>query len=116
MNPAEFSSAAERFADISRQIIQEEINKPREIEVKEDATPVTLVDQAVERALRTAIEQEFPTHGIIGEEFDDVRRDADYIWVLDPIDGTKAFMAGFPVFGTLIALTFKRLSDLGCPG
>lgn len=67
--------------------------------------PVTAADRAAEQAMRTLIRRHFPEHGIIGEEFGNDRDDAEYVWVLDPIDGTKSFIAGMPVWGTLIALT-----------
>ena len=113
MHAPKFADSAGRFADISRKIIQQALSQPFQVEVKADATPVTPIDRAVEQALRSAIEQEFPDHGIFGEEYDSVRLDSDYVWVLDPIDGTKAFMAGLPVFGTLIALTHRGKPILG---
>src|SRR4051794_38675415 len=67
--------------------------------------PVTAADRAAEGAMRTLIHDTFPDHGIIGEEFGDDRADAEYVWVLDPIDGTKSFISGMPAWGTLIALT-----------
>ena len=67
--------------------------------------PVTAADHAAENAMRALIRQTFPEHGVIGEEFGSDRPDAEYVWVLDPIDGTKSFMAGMPAWGTLIALT-----------
>jgi myo-inositol-1(or 4)-monophosphatase len=67
--------------------------------------PVTAADHAAEAAMRALIRQNFPEHGIIGEEQGAERADAEYVWVLDPIDGTKSFIAGMPVWGTLIALT-----------
>jgi myo-inositol-1(or 4)-monophosphatase len=67
--------------------------------------PVTAADRAGEAAMRALIRRSFPEHGIIGEEYGDERADAEYVWVLDPIDGTKSFIAGLPVWGTLIALT-----------
>jgi myo-inositol-1(or 4)-monophosphatase len=66
--------------------------------------PVTAADQAAETAMRTLIRRAFPDHGIIGEEFGQERADAEYVWVLDPIDGTKSFISGMPTWGTLIAL------------
>lgn len=66
--------------------------------------PVTAADRAAETAMRALIRKHFPAHGIVGEEFDDVKSDAPYTWVLDPIDGTKSFIAGMPVWGTLIGL------------
>src|SRR5215467_1480103 len=67
--------------------------------------PVTAADRAAENAMRTLIRATFPEHGIIGEEFGSERADAEYVWVLDPIDGTKSFISGMPAWGTLIALT-----------
>jgi myo-inositol-1(or 4)-monophosphatase len=67
--------------------------------------PVTAADRAAEQAMRALIHRTFPDHGIIGEEFGAERSDAEYVWVLDPIDGTKSFIAGMPAWGTLIALT-----------
>lgn len=67
--------------------------------------PVTEADHAAENAMRRLIEAYFPAHGIIGEEFGAVQEDAEYVWVLDPIDGTKSFICGFPTWGTLIGLT-----------
>lgn len=66
--------------------------------------PVTAADRAAETAMRALIRKHFPAHGIVGEEFDDVKSNAPYTWVLDPIDGTKSFIAGMPVWGTLIGL------------
>jgi len=66
--------------------------------------PVTEADHAAEAAMRRRIQETFPQHGIIGEEFGSMRADADYVWVLDPIDGTKSFIAGLPMWGTLIGL------------
>ena len=66
--------------------------------------PVTEADRAAETAMRSLILSTFPAHGIVGEEFDDHQPDAEYVWVLDPIDGTKSFISGFPTWGTLVAL------------
>src|SRR6185295_18307309 len=66
--------------------------------------PVTEADRAAEQAMRTLIRKNFPSHGIIGEEFGDDRPDSPYVWVLDPIDGTKSFISGTPAWGTLIGL------------
>jgi len=72
--------------------------------------PVTEADRGAENAMRRLIEEAFPGHGIIGEEFGSRRSDAEYVWVLDPIDGTKSFICGFPTWGTLIGL-----AHLGAP-
>jgi myo-inositol-1(or 4)-monophosphatase len=66
--------------------------------------PVTAADRAAEQAMRALIRASFPEHGIVGEEFGNERTDAEYVWVLDPIDGTKSFISGMPAWGTLIAL------------
>ena len=67
--------------------------------------PVTAADRAAEAAMRALIKRTFPEHGVVGEEFGADNADAEYVWVLDPIDGTKSFICGLPVWGTLIALT-----------
>ncbi len=113
MDAAQFVDDASRFAEISHEIIREEIYRPREVSVKSNATPVTPIDQKVELALRAAIEETFPAHGIVGEEYDSVNPDSDYVWVLDPIDDTMAFIAGLPTFSTLIALTWRGSPILG---
>jgi myo-inositol-1(or 4)-monophosphatase len=66
--------------------------------------PVTAADHAAETAMRALIRRTFPEHGVIGEEYGPDRADAEYVWVLDPIDGTKSFISGMPAWGTLIAL------------
>ena len=65
---------------------------------------MTAADRAAEVAMRTLIKKTFPEHGIVGEELGAERPDAEYVWVLDPIDGTKSFICGLPAWGTLIAL------------
>ncbi|WP_298967462.1 histidinol-phosphatase [uncultured Methylobacterium sp.] len=67
--------------------------------------PVTEADRAGETVMRRLIKQTFPSHGILGEEFGTEGADAEYVWVLDPIDGTRGFIAGLPLWGTLIGLT-----------
>src|SRR2546423_11906700 len=67
--------------------------------------PVTAADRAAEAAMRALIKQNFPEHGIVGEEYGNENTGAEYVWVLDPIDGTKSFIAGMPAWGSLIALT-----------
>ncbi|MBN2353618.1 MAG: histidinol-phosphatase [Spirochaetales bacterium] len=74
------------------------------VESKADATPVTVADRLAEEKLRALIGREFPDHGVIGEEFGETNADAEYVWIVDPIDGTKSFVAGVPLFGTLIGL------------
>ncbi len=78
-----------------------------------DFDPVTEADRAAEAVMRRLIKSNFPQHGIVGEEFGNEREDADYVWVLDPIDGTRAFISGIPVWGTLIGLTRKGVPVYG---
>ncbi len=73
--------------------------------LKQDATPVTEIDQEVEKFLRQQINMHFPHHGIIGEEYGKTESSSEYTWLIDPIDGTRALMAGFPTFTILLALS-----------
>lgn len=74
-----------------------------QVETKGDGSPVTIADREAERSARVWLEERFPQDGLLGEEFDDVRPDAKRRWILDPIDGTKAFVRGVPLWGTLVA-------------
>ena len=101
------------LADAAGAVIRPYFRKPLAISDKPDLTPVTVADRAAEKTMRALIEARFPKHGILGEEFGRVREDAEFIWTLDPIDGTKSFISGIPLFGTLIALTLDGRSILG---
>src|SRR5258705_2973118 len=102
--PAEFVALAERLADASGKIVRRYFRTSVEIITKADDSPVTIADRETETALRQMVELAYPDHGLIGEEFSAERADAEYVWVFDPIDGTKSFITGRPLFGTLIAL------------
>jgi inositol-phosphate phosphatase / L-galactose 1-phosphate phosphatase / histidinol-phosphatase len=104
---------ASHLADAAGDLIRPHFRKPLAIAEKADLTPVTVADRAAEETMRGLIERHFPEHGILGEEFGGVREDAEFVWVLDPIDGTKSFISGVPLFGTLIALTRNRHPILG---
>jgi inositol-phosphate phosphatase/L-galactose 1-phosphate phosphatase/histidinol-phosphatase len=108
INTKELIQFANELANASSDIVRSYYGKKIDFEVKEDASPVTSADKEVERALRALIRSTYPDHGIIGEEFEDVNADARYTWVLDPIDGTKSFMIGRPIFGTLISLLSRN--------
>ncbi len=84
------------------------------LEMKSDESPVTLADRRAEEVMRRLIEKRFPDHGIVGEEYGTVRGDAEFVWVLDPIDGTKSFITAVPLFGTLIGLLHQGRPVLGC--
>ena len=100
----DFVEFAHLLADAAGGIVVPAIRSRRVVHRKADASPVTEVDRAVETRLREMIAARFPDHGVVGEEFGGERLDAEHVWVLDPVDGTKAFMAGLPVYGTLIGL------------
>ncbi|HVS51845.1 MAG TPA: histidinol-phosphatase [Opitutaceae bacterium] len=84
------------------------------VETKADLTPVTVADRGAEELMRAQIKKRFPEHGIVGEEFGSERADAEFVWMLDPIDGTKSFISGVPLWGTLIALLHHGQPILGC--
>ncbi|TVV70585.1 histidinol-phosphatase [Sphingomonas solaris] len=95
---------ARRLADAAGAAIRPFFRAAFTMETKADASPVTQADRAAEAAIRTILEAERPGDGIVGEEYGTVREGAERVWVLDPIDGTRSFIAGRPIFGTLIAL------------
>jgi fructose-1,6-bisphosphatase/inositol monophosphatase family enzyme len=99
--------AALRFARLSRAVIRRRVARGFRTRLKPDASFVTDVDLAVERALRGAIGRAFPTHGIVGEELPATRPGADYQWILDPIDGTTSLTHGIPFYGTIIGLRHR---------
>jgi inositol-phosphate phosphatase/L-galactose 1-phosphate phosphatase/histidinol-phosphatase len=80
---------------------------------KEDDSPVTIADREIEQKIRELIFEKYPDHGIIGEEYGNHQEHRDYTWIIDPIDGTSSFIVGRPIFGNLIALTFKQKVILG---
>lgn len=84
------------------------------LEIKADESPVTLADRRAEEVMRRLIEKRYPDHGIVGEELGTVRNDAEFVWVLDPIDGTKSFITNIPLFGTLIGLLHEGRPVVGC--
>lgn len=84
------------------------------VQTKADQSPVTVADRGAEQLMRARIARRFPSHGIIGEEFGTEHEEAEFVWVLDPIDGTKSFITGVPLWGTLIALLHEGQPVLGC--
>jgi inositol-phosphate phosphatase/L-galactose 1-phosphate phosphatase/histidinol-phosphatase len=93
-----------KLADYARTSVLSYFRKPLAVDTKGDHSPVTVADRETERKMRKLISETFPGHGILGEEFEDKNTDAPYVWALDPIDGTKSFITGSPLFGTLISL------------
>lgn len=106
-------SFANRLADAAGAAIRPYFRTRFAYEAKADHSPVTVADRAAEAAIRAIIEAEHPGDGIVGEEYGNVRDRASRVWVLDPIDGTRAFMTGRPIFGTLIALLEEGVPVLG---
>ena len=104
---------AKRAAHLSRPILRRYFRAKLDVIRKGDESPVTRADREAEAAIRQLLAREVPDHGIIGEEHGNERTNADYVWVLDPLDGTRAFVVGKPIFGTLIALAHKGRPVLG---
>jgi len=94
---------ATQLADVARRIAVRHFRTPVAVQRKSDGTPVTAVDRDIETGMRRMIRATFPGHAIRGEEFA-AEGGGEFTWVLDPIDGTKSFITGFPLFGSLIAL------------
>jgi len=116
MNASElehFTQCGIRALDASRAYIREYTRKPFNFEVKTDGSPVTSVDKAAEDKIREIITAEHPDHGMIGEERKAYAPDSEFVWTIDPIDGTLPFLAGIPVFGTLLALLHNGIPVLG---
>ena len=106
MTAIDFSSFVDQLATASGDTILPFFRTALTVENKKAGgfDPVTAADRAAEQSMRTLIRRQFPDHGILGEEYGSERTDAEYVWVLDPIDGTKSFISGMPVWGTLIGL------------
>jgi inositol-phosphate phosphatase/L-galactose 1-phosphate phosphatase/histidinol-phosphatase len=110
---AELVALAQTLADAARPIVSRHFRTQVVIDDKSDASPVTIADRDAETAMRKILSERMPGHGVFGEEHGAERTDADHVWVLDPIDGTKAFITGLPIFGTLIALLHRGVPVLG---
>ena len=104
---------AEQLAELSAAVIRPYFRSALAVDDKSDASPVTQADREAEQAMRALIKATRPQDGIIGEEFGNENEDADWVWVLDPVDGTKAFITGRPIFVTLIGLLYRGVPVLG---
>jgi myo-inositol-1(or 4)-monophosphatase len=106
MTAVDFTSFVDQLATASGDTILPFFRTALAVENKKTAgfDPVTAADRAAENAMRALIRKHFPAHGILGEEYESENPDAEYVWVLDPIDGTKSFIAGMVAWGTLIGL------------
>lgn len=110
---ADFFAFAETLADAAAELVRPYFQRPIEVEAKAGDSPVTIADRAVETLLRDMVATAYPDHGVIGEEFSDTNADAEYVWVFDPIDGTRSFIIGVPLFTTLISLVRNGAPVLG---
>jgi histidinol phosphatase-like enzyme (inositol monophosphatase family) len=101
-SPAELLKAAIDFSAAATGIPMRYFRSGVAVEDKADESPVTIADRETETAIRAEIEKRFPDHGIFGEEFGKSHADAEFTWIVDPIDGTRSFICGVPLFGMLI--------------
>jgi histidinol phosphatase-like enzyme (inositol monophosphatase family) len=104
---------AHHLANTAGEILRKHYRMPVDVDRKADASPVTLADRDVESAMRTLIESHYPEHGIVGEEYANFQEQSIVQWVLDPIDGTRSFIGGYPLFTTLIAVAYHGAPVLG---
>ncbi|WP_022728929.1 histidinol-phosphatase [Fodinicurvata sediminis] len=110
---AETTDFAAELAQRAGRLALQYFRQRLDIEVKGDDSPVTIADRAVERLLRTGIRERFPEHAILGEEFGQTGSNEAFTWVLDPIDGTRSFITGWPIWGTLVSLLHNGRPELG---
>jgi histidinol-phosphatase len=104
MTKSEFLRVAIDAARAGERVIHRYYRKNIEVKVKDDRTPVTIADVETEQAIKQVITRHFPEHGIYGEETGVDKPDAEFVWLIDPIDGTKSFVRRYPFFSTQIAL------------
>tara|TARA_B100000686_G_C16611601_1_gene874119 strand:+ start:234 stop:1016 length:783 start_codon:yes stop_codon:yes gene_type:complete len=116
--PKEYIEFANLLADESSEIILKYFRSELDIESKSDNSPVTIADKETETLIREKILKKYKNHGILGEEHKNINLDNEFVWVIDPIDGTRSFIAGHKDFGTLISLLHNQTPILGiinCP-
>jgi histidinol-phosphatase len=111
--PSAYLEAALEAAEAAAEVIRKAYRGNFEVRYKEDASPVTEVDVAAERAIKAVLQVRFPGHGFYGEELGREAGDAEHLWLVDPIDGTKAFVRGYPLFSVQIALMHRGELVLG---
>ena len=109
----EMLAVALQAATSARELILSYYNGHFDIEIKADQTPVTVADRAAERLIRETISSTYPEHGIFGEEYGSENKDTEYLWLIDPIDGTKSFVKRYGMFSTQIALMHEGELVLG---
>lgn len=111
--PPELVATAHELADAAGAVVRRHFRTPMEVDEKDDVSPVTAADREAERAVRDLLARRRPDDGVVGEELGEDRPGAGVVWVVDPIDGTGSFIAGRPMFGTLIAATAGGVPFLG---
>jgi histidinol-phosphatase len=109
----EFLATALQAAEAARELILSYYNGEFDIEIKSDQTPVTVADRGAEQVIRDTISKTYPEHGIFGEEYGAENTDTEYLWLVDPIDGTKSFVKRYGMFSTQIALMHRGELILG---
>ncbi len=103
----------ERFVDKCGELLKKHYQKNINVEIKSDGSFVTNIDKKIENLFLKKIKEEFPNHGVLGEEFGHYNPNSKYLWVIDPLDGTHSFIAGKPLFGTLLSLIIDGIPSLG---
>ena len=111
--PNEFIQLGEKLCDAAQGVILKHFRQPLDVEGKSDDSPVTIADRNAESAMRDLINTTYPDHGIVGEEHGSENLDAEFVWALDPIDGTRSFISGHAIFGTLVALLRNNQPVMG---
>lgn len=113
MSQSPFLTAALEAAEVANAIIRRYYQSGIDVRIKPDSSPVTQADEESEAAIKTVLHRHFPSHGFYGEESGAEALDAEYLWLVDPIDGTKAFVRGYPIFSVQIALMHRGDLVLG---
>lgn len=108
-----FAGFFNQLGDAARAVALKYFRQVIPVDDKQDKSPVTQADREIEQILRDLIRKNFPSHGIIGEEFGKDNEHAEFVWVIDPIDGTKSFATGRPLFGTIIGLMQGGVPKVG---
>tara|TARA_B100000989_G_C19529822_1_gene468962 strand:+ start:2125 stop:2907 length:783 start_codon:yes stop_codon:yes gene_type:complete len=108
-----YHNFSNNFVNKSGQILKKEFHSVQSINIKNDKSFVTEIDIKIEKLFRDMISKEFPDHGVLGEEFGDTNPKSEIKWIIDPLDGTNNFIAGKPLFGTLLSLTKNGTNVLG---
>ncbi len=116
MNNAQLLKDARAISAIAAREAKVHFRSELAVDFKQDESPVTVADRSIELAVRDYISKKYPTHGVLGEEGGSQRLDQDDVWVIDPIDGTRSFISGQPLFGFLLGCLHKSTPQIGLVG